>query len=88
LLLLVKGVYSLLQLCLPCSFLLDLLLHDMGSLHHCPSYGHVFFHEPEALIFLAKMCQLIFYDSFDFLLRILVLVISSFDFWLWDLVVL
>jgi hypothetical protein len=80
LLFLAKGIYGLLQLYLPSSFLLDLLLHDLCSLHHYPSSGHVLLHESEALIFLAKACQLIIYDSFDFLLKILALVISSFGF--------
>jgi hypothetical protein len=85
--LLVKGIYSLLQLYLPCSFLLDLLLYDLSSLHHRPSSGHVLLHELEAFIFLVKACQLVFYDDFDFLLRVLVLIILSFDFSMWVLIV-
>jgi hypothetical protein len=71
--LLVKGIYGLLQL---------------SSLHHSPWSSHVLLHEPEALISLAKACQLVVYDDFDFLLIILVLVISSFGFYVWILVVL
>jgi hypothetical protein len=48
----------------------------------------VFLLEPEALVFLAKACELVFYNDFDFLLRILVLVAASFNFMLWVLVVL
>jgi hypothetical protein len=55
LLLLVKDIYDLLQLCLPFSFLLNLLLHDLGSVHHCPSSGHMFLLNPEELIFLVKV---------------------------------
>jgi hypothetical protein len=32
-------------------------------------------------------CQLVFYDDFDFLLKILVLIILSFDFSVWILIV-
>jgi hypothetical protein len=46
LLLVTKGVYGLLQLRLTCSFLLDLLLHDLGSLHCCPSSLHMLLLEP------------------------------------------
>jgi hypothetical protein len=85
--LLVKSVYSLLQLYLPCFFLLDLLPHDLSSLHHRPSSGHVLLHKPGAFIFLVKACQLVFYDSFDFLLRVLVLIIMSFGFSVWVMIV-
>jgi hypothetical protein len=78
--LLAKDIYGLVQLKLRCSFLLDLLLHDLGSLHHCHLSGHVHLHEPDALIFLVKACQVMLYDSFNFLLGILALVIFSFDF--------
>jgi hypothetical protein len=88
LLLSAKDIYGLVQLCLPCSFFIDLLLHDLNSLHRCPSFGHMFLLEPEALIFLVKSCELVFYNDFDFLFRILVLVAASFDFVLWVLVVL
>jgi hypothetical protein len=80
LLLLTKDVNGLLELRLPCSFLLDLLLHNLGSLHCCPSFGHIFLLEPEALVFMPKVCQLLCYDSFDFLLKILVLIIVGFSF--------
>jgi hypothetical protein len=87
LLLLAKSVYSLLQLYLPCSFLLDLLLHDLSSLNHNHLSGHVPLHELKAFIFLLKACQLIFYNGFDFLLRVLVLIILSFGFSVWVLIV-
>jgi hypothetical protein len=77
LLLLGKSVYSLLQLYLPCSFLLDLLVHDLGSLHHHPSSGHVLLHESEVFIF---------NDDFNFLLRVLMLIILSFGFSMWVLI--
>jgi hypothetical protein len=35
-----------LQLCLSCSFLLDLLLYNLGSFRHRFSSGHLFLHEP------------------------------------------
>jgi hypothetical protein len=69
-----------LQLCLPCSFLLDLLLHDLGSLHYCPLFGHVLLHKLEALVLLVKACYLILYDDLDFLFRVLALEITSFSF--------
>jgi hypothetical protein len=39
-----------LQLCLPFSFLLNLLLHDLGS------SSHVLLLESKALVFLVKAC--------------------------------
>jgi hypothetical protein len=36
--------------------------------------------EPEVLVFLLKVCQLVYYDSFNFLFGILVLVIVGFSF--------
>jgi hypothetical protein len=78
LLLLANDVYGLLQLRLPYAFLLNLQLYDLGSLHCCPSSGHIFLLEPEALVLVLKICQL--YDGgFDFLLRILVLIIAGFS---------
>jgi hypothetical protein len=62
-----KVLYCLLQLRLSRSFLFDLLLHNLGSLGHCLSSGHVLLHESQALIFLAKVCQLILDDCFDLL---------------------
>jgi hypothetical protein len=44
-------------------------------------------HELKAFIFLLKACQLIFYNGFDFLLRVLVLIILSFGFSVWVLIV-
>jgi hypothetical protein len=55
----------LLQFYLSCSFLLDLLLHDLGSFHHRFPFGQVFLHEPQTLILLTEVHQLIFNDSFD-----------------------
>jgi hypothetical protein len=69
--LLAKGFYDSLHLGLRCSLLLDLLLHDLDSLHNCPSPGHLFLYQSMVFIFLTKACQLIFNDSFDFFLRIL-----------------
>jgi hypothetical protein len=85
--LLAKGVYSLLQLCSPCSFPLYLLLYDLSSFHRRPSSGHLLLHEPEMFIFLAKVCKFVLYDSFDFLLRVLVLIMLSFGFLVWVLIV-
>jgi hypothetical protein len=70
-LLLTEVFYGSLQLGLRYSLLLDLLLHDLGSLHDFPSPDHLFLYQSKALIFLAKARQLILNDSFDFLLRIL-----------------
>jgi hypothetical protein len=66
-----KVLYFSLQLRLSHSFLFNLLLHDLGSLGHCLSSGHLLLHESQALIFLAKASQLIllwFFLSFDVLL--------------------
>jgi hypothetical protein len=78
-LLLEKGFYCLPQLCLGCSFLFDLLLHDLRSPSNCPSSGHVLLHETKALILLAKARQLIFNDCFDFFLRVLLLILLGFN---------
>jgi hypothetical protein len=87
LVLLVKGVYGLLQLYLPYPLLLYLLPHDLSPLHNCPSSDHVLLLEPKVLVFLAKVYQFILYKSLDFLI-ILMLVIFSLDFQWWVLVVL
>jgi hypothetical protein len=42
----------------------------------------------EAFIFLVKACQLIFYDDFNFLLRVLMLIILSFGFSMWVLIMM
>jgi hypothetical protein len=55
-------------------------MHDLGLLHCFPSSGHIFLLGPEALIFLMKVCQLLCGDNFDILLKILVLIIFSFNF--------
>jgi hypothetical protein len=47
----------------------------------------VLLHEPKAFIFLAKVCQLVFYDGFDFTLRVLMLIFVSFVFSVWIFVV-
>jgi hypothetical protein len=79
-LLVMKSIYGLLQLCLCCSLLLDLLLCDLSSLHDRPLFGHVLLHEPKVFVLLAKACQLIFYDDFDFILRVLLLIFLGFGF--------
>jgi hypothetical protein len=87
-LLLAKSFYVLLQLCLRCSLLLDLLLHDLSSLHDCPLSGHVLLHRPKAFVFLAKVHQLIFNNCFNFILRILMLIFLSFGLLVWVLVMM
>jgi hypothetical protein len=77
-LLLVKFFYCSLQLSLGCSFLFNLLLHDLNSSHNGPSSGDVLLHEPHALILLAKARQLIFDDCFNFFLGVLLLVLLDF----------
>jgi hypothetical protein len=67
--------------------LFDLLLHDLSSLHDRPSSGHVLLHEPKAFILLAKACQLVFYDDFNLILKVLMLIILSFGFSVWVLIV-
>jgi hypothetical protein len=62
------------------ALLLDLLLCDLSCLHDHPFFGHVLLHKPKAFILLAKACQLIFYDSFHFILRVLVLIFLGFGF--------
>jgi hypothetical protein len=66
--------YGSLQLSLHCSFLLDLLLHDLCSLHDCSSPDHLPKQQPKVLIFLAKACQLIFNNSFNFIREVLLVV--------------
>jgi hypothetical protein len=51
--LLMEVFYCSLQLYLSCSFLLDLLLHDLGFFRHRLSSGQLFLHESQALILLA-----------------------------------
>jgi hypothetical protein len=70
------------------SLLLNLRLYDLSSLHDRPSFGHVLLHEPKALIFLAKVCQLVLNDGFNFILRVLMLIFLNFDFLVWVLIVL
>jgi hypothetical protein len=74
-----KVLYCSLQLRLSRSFLFNLLLHNLGYLGHCLSSSHLLLHESQALIFLAKACQLIIDDCFDLLFRILLRVFLSFD---------
>jgi hypothetical protein len=71
--------YSSLQLSLHCSFLLNLLLVDLGSLHDYPLPNHL-------LLYLPKVLKLIFNDSFDLLLRILQCVLWGFYLLMWFLV--
>jgi hypothetical protein len=59
--------------------LLNLLLHDLGSLHNCSLPDHLLLHQPKSLIFLAKVHQLIFNDGFNLFLRILLVVFQGFD---------
>jgi hypothetical protein len=66
LLLLAKVLYCSLQLCLGCSFLLNLLLHDLRSFCHCLSPGQMLLQEAQTFIFLAEARQLILNDCFDF----------------------
>jgi hypothetical protein len=47
----------------------------------------VLLHDSEAFIFLAA-CQLVLYNGFNFLLRVLVMIIFSFGFSVWVLIVL
>jgi hypothetical protein len=81
------NIDGLQQLYLHCSLLLDLLLHDLSSLHDCPSSGHVLLHEPKVFILLTKACQLVFYDGFNFILGDLVLIFLGFSFLVRDLIV-
>jgi hypothetical protein len=77
-LLLVTVFYCSLQLYLGCSFLFNLLLHNLRSFRHRHSPGHVLVHEAQVLILLAKSCQLIFDDCFDFFFRALLQVLLVF----------
>jgi hypothetical protein len=54
--LLTKMFYYVLQLYLSCSFLLDLLLHDLCSFRERFPPGQVFLYEPQTLILLAEAC--------------------------------
>jgi hypothetical protein len=62
------------------ALLLNLLLHDLSSLHNRSSSDHVLQQESKALILLAKVCQLIFYDGIDFILKVVMLILLSFSF--------
>jgi hypothetical protein len=72
-------LYCSLQFRLNHSFLFNLLLHYLDSLGHCLSSGHLFLHESQMLIFLAKARQLILGDCFDLLFRVLLRFFLSFD---------
>jgi hypothetical protein len=63
--LLMNMFYCALQFYLSCSFLFDLLLHDLGSFRHCFPSGQVFLHELQTLILLVVARQLVFDDYFD-----------------------
>jgi hypothetical protein len=78
-LLLAKHFYCVLEFCLGCSFLFDLLLHYLRSPGDCPSLGHMLLHEAKAFILLVKVCQLVFNERFNFNLGILLLVLLGFD---------
>jgi hypothetical protein len=67
----VKMFYCLLELHLDCSFLLDLLLHSLCSFCHCFPSCHLLLHGSQTLILLAKPCQLVLNDCFNFFFRIL-----------------
>jgi hypothetical protein len=49
-----EGFLLLVALCLGCSFLLNLLLHDPRPSRDCPSFVHVLLHELQVLVLLAK----------------------------------
>jgi hypothetical protein len=76
--LLTKVFYCALQLYLSCSFLFDLLLHGRGFFCHRFPSGQVFLHEPQTLILLAEVHQLIFDDCFDLFIQILLLILLRF----------
>jgi hypothetical protein len=77
---LAKGFNGLLQLGLHHSLLLNLLLHDLSSLHDCPLLGHVLLHGPKALVFLAMAYKLILDDGFNFTLEISMFIFYGFRF--------
>jgi hypothetical protein len=83
----VKGFYSLLQLGLCCSFLLNLLLHELNSFHNHPSPDHLLLYQAKEFAFLTKACQLVFNDNFDLFLEILLLVFKGFGLLVWVLIV-
>jgi hypothetical protein len=76
--LLMKIFYCLLQFYLSSSFLFHLLLHDLGSFHHCFPSGQVFLHEAQTLILLEEVHQLVFDDCFDLFIRILLQILLCF----------
>jgi hypothetical protein len=49
-------LYCSLQFYLSCSFLFNLLLHDLGSFRHRFSSGQELLHEPQTLILLVEAC--------------------------------
>jgi hypothetical protein len=65
-----KSFDGMLQLNLCCSLFLNLLLHDLSSLHEHLSSGHVLQHKPKALVLLVKTCHLVLDDDFDFILSL------------------
>jgi hypothetical protein len=67
--------------------LLDLLLHVLRSLHDNPLPGHVLQHEPKAVIFPAKACQLVLNEGFDFVLVFLMFILLGFGLSVWVLIV-
>jgi hypothetical protein len=70
--------YCSLQFYLSCSFLFDMLLHDLGSFGHRVSFGRLLLHESQVFIFLTEACQLVFIDYFNLFFRALLLVLLSF----------
>jgi hypothetical protein len=72
-LLLAKVIYFSLQLWLGCSFLFNLLLHDLRYFHHR------LLHEAQTLVLLMEACQLILDDCVDFFFRVLLQVLLGFN---------
>jgi hypothetical protein len=54
-----RGFYSLMQLGLCCSLLLNLLLHDLSSFHNRLSSDHLLLYQAKAFILLVKALQLV-----------------------------
>jgi hypothetical protein len=74
-----KVLYCSLQLYLGCSFLFNLLLHDLRSFSHHLSPGQMHLHEAQTFVFPVETCQFVLDDCFDFFLRILLQVLLGFN---------
>jgi hypothetical protein len=72
--LLAKSIDGLLQLYLCCSLFLDLLLHELSSLHNRPSSSRLLLYKSKAFILFMKARQLVFYGCFNFILGVLILI--------------